>query len=664
MPNVIQKNKNFRYDINGLRAWSVLAVIFYHFGIPGFNGGFIGVDVFFVISGFLMTAIVVRGLEQGNFSLPGFYMARARRIVPVLLGLCTALLAIGWIALPPPDYKILATHTLSSLSFLSNFKFFDEAGYFDAASHEKWLLHTWSLSVEWQFYLILPIALRVVWRIYPGRPAQVLTVLTGLIVSFGLSALTTNPHPTAAFFLLHTRAWEMLAGGLVFLAGTSIRASAIFGKWLERFGLLLIITSVVIFDTETTWPSWKALLPVMAAMMVLTSNRISFWTNNPLMQWLGSRSYSLYLWHWPVFVALAYVNLQYTPTAIISGILLTMILGDLSYRLLEVPAQHLLSHLNLRRGATLLILITSVLLVSATAIRILDGIRGRFSPMVEAAAAEANNINPRREECHPAKGKVSPSCIWGGNNWSAIAVGDSHVSSSITGLAVAAPVDTAGVIQWSYSGCPYIPGLHFSPEKKAKLGSDYQCEEFIEWARTQFDKVPYNIPVVIIGRYALLTAGKNQSGKTVLQPEIYFSDTNRKQPENIRNELAQHITNSACELAKNRTVYLMRPIPDMNFDVPKTLSRRLAFGLIGDVSVSLEDYHKKIDWLWVAQDKASTQCGVKILDPIPYLCHDGRCYGSKNGRPIYSDDNHLSEFGNKLITPMFRQVFETINNKQ
>lgn len=160
---------NFRADINGLRAWAVAAVIFYHFGIPGFSGGFVGVDVFFVISGFLMTGIVVKGLERGNFSLMGFYMARGRRIVPALVAVCAVLLAMGWWVLLPPDYKMLGSHAVYSLAFLSNVEFWQEAGYFDVASHEKWLLHTWSLSVEWQFYLILPVVLWVVWRLKPGR---------------------------------------------------------------------------------------------------------------------------------------------------------------------------------------------------------------------------------------------------------------------------------------------------------------------------------------------------------------------------------------------------------------------------------------------------------------------------------------------------------------
>ena len=152
------QNNSFRQDINGLRAIAVIAVVLFHFNASWMPGGFAGVDVFFVISGFLMTGIIFRGIEQENFSILKFYVARANRIIPALAVLCLVLLVFGWFYLTPLDYKALGKHAASSVAFLSNIIYWRESGYFDAASHEKWLLHTWSLSVEWQFYILYPLS--------------------------------------------------------------------------------------------------------------------------------------------------------------------------------------------------------------------------------------------------------------------------------------------------------------------------------------------------------------------------------------------------------------------------------------------------------------------------------------------------------------------------
>ena len=157
------QKKHFRKDINGLRAYAVLVVVLYHFGVLGFSGGFVGVDIFFVISGFLMTKIIYSGLNKENFSLLQFYYSRAKRIIPTLIILCLTLLSIGWYLLPAMDYRALGIHSVSALVFLSNFKFWKESGYFDTSSHENLLLHTWSLSVEWQFYIVLPLIFILVW---------------------------------------------------------------------------------------------------------------------------------------------------------------------------------------------------------------------------------------------------------------------------------------------------------------------------------------------------------------------------------------------------------------------------------------------------------------------------------------------------------------------
>ncbi|MBM3392738.1 MAG: acyltransferase, partial [Betaproteobacteria bacterium] len=208
---------NFRADINGLRGIAVLAVVLYHFGVIGFGGGFVGVDVFFVISGYLMTKIILEPLSAQRFSLPAFYLARARRIVPGLAALCALLLLYGWYRLSPIDYKLLAKHVGSSLAFVSNQVFWKESGYFDADAHEKWLLHTWSLSVEWQFYLAYPLLILVARRLFGHRANFAIVLWMLFVASLAWSAWLAFANPSKAFFLLPTRAWEMLAGGLICL---------------------------------------------------------------------------------------------------------------------------------------------------------------------------------------------------------------------------------------------------------------------------------------------------------------------------------------------------------------------------------------------------------------------------------------------------------------
>ena len=210
------KNTAFRPDIAGLRAIAVIAVVLYHFGVKGFSGGFVGVDIFFVISGFLMTGIIFSKIETNKFSFIDFYLARAKRIIPALAVLCLVLVVCGWFFLIPGDFRTLGKHAASSISFLSNFIFWREAGYFDTSSHEKWLLHTWSLSVEWQFYIIYPLIIFTLKKILDTQSIK-LSIATLAISSFGLSIYIGNNWPSAGFYLFPTRAWEMLAGGIVFL---------------------------------------------------------------------------------------------------------------------------------------------------------------------------------------------------------------------------------------------------------------------------------------------------------------------------------------------------------------------------------------------------------------------------------------------------------------
>lgn len=321
----------FRKDINGLRAFAVIAVVLFHFNSTWMPGGFAGVDVFFVISGFLMTKIIFKGLEQNNFSILNFYVARANRIIPALALLCLVLLVFGWLYLTPLEYRALGKHAASSVSFLSNIVYWREAGYFDAVSHEKWLLHTWSLSVEWQFYIIYPVVLVALRKLFTIKTIKLLLVI-GTVLGFIFSVVATYKSPNASYYLFPMRAWEMMVGGVAYFYPFALQENK--KKLFELIGLVLIIASYFLISAKNLWPGYLALLPVLGSFLIIQAqHNESVITGNIICQKLGAWSYSIYLWHWPFVVAIYTFSMP--SYYIYIGIILSIVFGFLSYRYVE-----------------------------------------------------------------------------------------------------------------------------------------------------------------------------------------------------------------------------------------------------------------------------------------------------------------------------------------
>ena len=643
----------FRPDINGLRTWAVLAVVLYHFKVPGFGGGFVGVDVFFVISGFLMTSIIVRGLERNRFSVISFYMAHARRILPALLVLCAVLLALGWFLLLPPDYKMLGTHSVTAISFWSNLRFWQEAGYFDTSSHEKWLLHTWSLSVEWQFYLVLPLLLWGTWQLKPGRAAQIGLTSVVLVASLLACIWLTPADPTQAFFGLHTRAWEMLAGGLVYLLAPK-RVAPHTSKWLDATGLAMIVVAISMFDAKTAWPGYHAVLPVAGAALVLLAHRsTSIFTGTALAQWFGNRSYSIYLWHWPMVVVLVYINALADPRYVVAALGLTLLLAELSYRFVEVPARVWLQQPGL--GLNLARLGTTVGIVGLAGLAVWrgNGIEGRFAPAAELAAAEALNVNPRN--CVTPEGTEVVPCRYGGPVTKLILLGDSHSNAIATAVEAALPNKEAGFEQWSYAACPMILGATPTPGTFTAKRKNYHCSTYVANAISKLNALDPAIPVLLVTRTALALHGLNEDDGAKLPDFFITKPVNTATKESVK-ELQTAYVKTVCEIAKRRQVYLMRPIPEMGVDIPKVTSRRLALGIDYSFELPISIYENRTKDAWAMQDVAAKACNAIILPITNILCNKKYCKSTESGRPIYSDDDHLSEYGNKIITDSIRPI--------
>jgi len=650
----------FRTDINGLRAWAVVAVLLYHFGVPGVGGGFAGVDVFFVISGHLMTGVVARALAEGRPAhawLGAFYLARARRIVPALMLPCATLLVLGWWTLIPADYRLLGLHTLWSLGFVSNIGYWREVGYFDTAAHDKWLLHTWSLSVEWQFYLLLPLGLWTLWR-WRRSPAALAAAMALLaLTSLGLSLALSANRPMAAYYLLPTRAWELMAGGLVALWGDRWLPSPAQRAGMAHMGMLAIMASFTAFDAAAGWPGWRALVPVLGTVLVLLAGRQdSVWTGHRLAQWLGDRSYALYLWHWPVTVVLAQAGLAAQGGAIAAGLGASLLLAHLSYRGLEQPSRRWLVDQPRARQTWVLVAGCGAVALPAALVLQQGGVPDRLPIAVNQAAAGASDRNPRREACLALRGGQARECAYGGPRLRAIVLGDSHADAVTTAIAAALPEAPDGLITMNYVGCPTVLGVR-SVLRRDDPG--WRCADFVSWALQRVAQHPPDIPVIVVNRTSGYLLGNRRPGlQQHSAPTVYFSRAHAVADESFVAEFTERLADTTCRLtAGGRSVYLLRPTPEMDNHAPRQMAYALLWHLPTVPSLPLTAYRQRHATTWRMQDAVAARCGARLLDPLPYLCPDGACPAGWDGRPAYFDDDHLSEHGNRRLVPMFAEVF-------
>jgi peptidoglycan/LPS O-acetylase OafA/YrhL len=326
---------SFRYDINALRALAVVSVLFYHFNLPFFKGGFSGVDVFYVISGYLMTKIILDGFAREQFSLTTFYKKRIQRIIPPLTFMIILVLTFCFFTYMPDDYQEVARNGSSSLLFVSNFIYAFTGSYFGNSADNNVFLHTWSLSVEWQFYLLLPLALLFVNRYLKNDQKKYFNLcLIAIVVIFAGALVVTRYRPNMSFYLLPTRSWEMLAGGLAFLTQTNLSTRR--RKVLSITGFVILLIGMVFLHKDMKWPGLYTLTPVAATYLIIVCNVNDFKILKAgIIQFFGKISYSLYLWHWPVFVIGNYLGAPSTPLYAFLGILLSIGLGYLSYRYIE-----------------------------------------------------------------------------------------------------------------------------------------------------------------------------------------------------------------------------------------------------------------------------------------------------------------------------------------
>ena len=625
----------YRPEIDGLRAIAVVAVILFHAGFSTFGGGFVGVDVFFVISGFLITSIIVKDVEAGTFSYWNFYERRARRILPALFLVMLCCIPFAWMWMLPRALKAFSVSVEWVCLFASNILFWQQSGYFDAAAEMKPLLHTWSLAVEEQYYIIFPIAVLLAWRL--GRRNLIWLIALVAVSSLALSEYASRYHPGANFYLLPTRAWELMAGSLCSFA--AIRPSPWRDNLLSAAGFAAIILSILVYDGSTPIPSLYALPPVLgtcAIMLFATKSTIvrSVLSLRPIVG-IGLISYSAYLWHQPLF-AFARIRFLSQPTwQLMLGLsILSLCLAYLSWRLVEVPARRRgeLPFPNRRIAFVTLGTVAAVFIAAGMAGRLTKGFPTRLSPDLLALEQRVTANQGLSEDCD-GEFTVSQNCRTGGVA-EILLWGDSFAMHLVDGLRASNP--QLSFIQLTKSFCGPVIGI-------APISAKYP----VSWAD---QCLHFNDQVLDIARqtkslkYAVLSSPFDQflnDGATVLTADHKIVP-------------GSTVTLSAFkQTLKTLTTLGIQPIifsppPSPGFDVGACLVDAARFRdetAACDFSLKQAVERQKVVRAFLAE--IANDYTVVWLDAA--ICDGDTCSASKDGNFIYRDDRHLSREGSEYV---------------
>ena len=524
----------YRPDVDGLRALAVLSVIGFHAFPARVPGGYVGVDVFFVISGFLISSIIFSGLRRNNFSYLEFYRRRIRRIFPALIIVLTVSLVVGWFALLPDDFKELGKETAASAGFGANILFWSESGYFDAAARTKPLLHLWSLGVEEQFYLAWPLLLVLVYR----RTRHLAAIVAGLLaVSFLINVAFVHESPETSFYLPTGRLWELLAGALLAYlafampAPTGGRALTVLsGKPVVRealawFGFALIGSCLWLLDESSTFPGWWAVPPVVGTLFVIATRHA--WLNrvvlsNPTLVFIGLISYPLYLWHW---VALTIVHLRFhdgaddMPASLRTAVVaVSLILAWATYALIERPIRF---SPHPRVGPVALLVLMACGGVLGLVMDLSDGGAWRYPTEIRPLIAfdyerarERADIAYRTDICFLGRtatfADLAPECTDTRRDHGPLLVlwGDSHAASLYPGLkAMQDSRGTFRIAQFTTSSCPPILGEAFRRRP--------HCQAFNAAAYKKITELEPDI-VVLMGHWRNYAPSARGEGKQEL----------------------------------------------------------------------------------------------------------------------------------------------------
>ncbi len=667
----MQNNKHlahpsYRADIDGLRALAVLSVVAFH-AFPGvMPGGFIGVDIFFVISGFLISTILLESLRSGTFSFAEFYSRRVRRIFPALLLVLAASYAFGWFALLPDEFMQLGKNIAAGAGFVSNFLLWSESGYFDTAAELKPLLHLWSLGIEEQFYIVWPLLL---WAVARLRLNALTVILVVASISFWLNVEGVQNNAIATFYSPQTRFWELLTGAIV--AYGFIRKEA-FARginhlqlWLARIlfdhptrrspdamrtaasliGLTAIVAGCWVINQTRSFPGYWALLPTLGAALLISAGP-NAWANRKILStrilvWFGLISYPLYLWHWPLLSFLKIVEGQTPSVGVRVGAVITAILlAWLTYQLVEKPVRFG------RKGRWTTWVLTLLMLALGflgynTYVR--DGLEFRNKVFQQNKGQikyqESFYENDICRQMHPHFQGFY--CFVTNAGLPTIQIlGDSHANRLVMGLS---RFTDETILQIGHHGCPpFIDIAALEPG----LTKD-------ECAKSTNDAID-----VAANTGSIRTVIMTFAGAKYIGAGRYFEAFDAGQPRSMStSDILANAMRKTIDLlrAKGKAIIFVYDNPEISFD-PNTCidgGRPLRFirrEVRNPCGIARRDFLKsQQEYRSLVQSVLKDYPDIKVVDAADALCDNNLCYAVKDGAVLYRDGNHLSYGGSLLV---------------
>tara|TARA_R110002096_G_scaffold44488_7_gene119548 strand:+ start:1984 stop:3960 length:1977 start_codon:yes stop_codon:yes gene_type:complete len=649
----------YRPEIDGLRALAVLPVLFFHLGLSC-PGGYVGVDIFFVISGFLIGSLVIKEIEAGTFSLFNFWERRVRRLFPALALVIIASSIAGSIWLVPAHLREFGQSVISQPLLISNVYFWRQSGYFETAAEFQPLLHTWSLAVEEQFYLFFPLAMLLLMRKAKRFTGPLIWTLT--IISFAWSIVGTFINPPFAFFITPSRIWELNFGVILAMIPAAKLIPRRIDPWLGWIGLALTLYSISFFNIGTAFPGSAALLPCLGTALIIFSNSARITGPGKLLRskplvFIGKISYPLYLWHWPIIVFLKYVLIVEISTAQSLGALaVSFVLAALTWKYIEQPFR---SKRFLHRRTPLFLTAaagSAFILLIGFAFHQSDGLASRFPTKVTQFEPTPHPFETLDGLTHfdetgdlPVAGTTnSPPAgdllVWG----------DSHAMSMLYALDEMGKEDLIRIHIATRPGLPPVPNTYVR-----RMTNTYDRGKPVMNYIEQND-IKH---ILLIARWRIYLLGTTDGNLSRL---LCDDETQSTTPNEAEKVFIRNLNAAIREFEKEGiSVWLMEDIPAHSRPVPATLqqtaSRNLDLNTFARPAAEVDADNDRIRKLF---QQALEGTNATLLDPLPFFFDPSGVYLiAKDGIPLYNDAHHLSPIGSQLLKPLLKPVFESASSK-